>query len=223
MEKLTVVVASILCILIFAVAIVCVDIWMINMELDKWRRSTSRGIMIGEIIERYELMLRQKLIKLTLLVAATVTAAVVSFRSIRHKHIMKNLLKNLFYGLAEAFLITMMFMLIFYALLFLPFGYVNSLAVAVLSTIITGIIVVRILTDKWIIGLVAGAFDAILLYIGCFFLYWGAILHLFGTRITIVLGLLIMFAGVPAIVGGIMAASKLKGFLFPPKPRQPAS
>lgn len=58
-----------------------------------------------------------------------------------------NFLKNLFYGLASALLITMMFVLIFYALLFLPIGF-NSLTAGVLSTIITGIIVVVILKEQ---------------------------------------------------------------------------
>lgn len=60
----------------------------------------------------------------------------------------KDFFENLFYGLAAAFLIAMIFVLIFYALLFLPIGYVNSFAVAVLSTLITGIIVIGILKEQ---------------------------------------------------------------------------
>lgn len=90
MEKLTVVVASILCILIFAAAIVCVNIWNLKSELDYlyWVAENTHSGMVGWAIEHGESMLRQKLMELTLLVGVTTTLVivVVSFRSIRHKH-----------------------------------------------------------------------------------------------------------------------------------------
>jgi len=68
-------------------------------------------------------------------------------------------------------------------------------------------------SDKWIIGLVAGAFDAILLYIGCFFLYWGTLNWLSGGGRPAGLEYLMMAFGVPWLIVGIIVAWKTKACL----------
>jgi len=81
------------------------------------------------------------------LLFASIIAAV-STKKGKNEMAWKNFLKNMFYGLAAAVLITMMFLVLFFVLLFLPVRYNNPLVAGVLSTIITGIIVIGILKEQ---------------------------------------------------------------------------
>jgi len=72
---------------------------------------------------------------------------------------------------------------------------------------------------KWIIALGTIALDTILLYIGSFFLYWGTWNYIFGSRIGIMFGPLMMVLGVSILVVGIFVIFKLIAFLWRTKSR----
>ena len=68
--------------------------------------------------------------------------------------------------------------------------------------------------SKWIIALGAMVFDAILLFIGSFFLYWGAWNYLFGSvPAGLLFGPLMMIFGGSMIILGVKAILKTIGFI----------
>jgi len=58
--------------------------------------------------------------------------------------------------------------------------------------------------------------DAILLYIGCYILYWARIWYLYGSRVQMMVSIQMMICGGLAVFAGIFVAWKIKCFLWPP-------
>lgn len=86
MSKFRIAVLALICALICAIVVFCIDIWKIKAELDHlyWIAENTHSGMVGAFIERAESLLHQRLMFLTILWVALI---IMSLIGIRHQQI----------------------------------------------------------------------------------------------------------------------------------------